>query len=63
MTTHTQGGKRPGAGRPPLPESEQPEAITIRAHKKAVRQFKDHCKARGESHREAFERISKRLKS
>jgi len=58
----TAGGKRKGAGRPPLPASDQPEAVTIKAHPSAVARFKAWCAAKGLSQREAFEQWARRLK-
>lgn len=58
----TAGGKRKGAGRPPLPASDQPEAVTIKAHPSAVARFKAWCAAKGLSQREAFEQWVRRLK-
>ncbi len=56
------GGKRKGAGRPPLPISDQAEAVTIKAHPVLVAQFRAWCIAKSLSHREAFEAWVKRMK-
>ena len=58
----TAGGKRKGAGRPPLPASDQPAAVTIKAHPSAVARFKAWCIAQNLSHRQAFENRVRRLK-
>jgi hypothetical protein len=58
----TAGGKRKGAGRPPLSPQDVPEAITIKAHPSAVARFKAWCAAKKLSHREAFENWARRLK-
>lgn len=58
----TAGGKRKGAGRPPLHASDQPEAVTIKAHPSAVARFKAWCAAKKLSHRAAFEQWARRLK-
>ena len=57
----TAGGKRNGAGRPPLAPEDRPEAITIRAHPSSVARFKAHCAAAGISQRDAFEAWARRL--
>jgi len=56
------GGKRKGAGRPPLNPDDKPEAVTIKAHPSAVARFKAWCAAKGLSQREAFEQWVRRLK-
>lgn len=56
------GGKRKGAGRKPLDPADKPEAITIKAHPSAVRAFRIWAFANGLSHRQAFERIARRLR-
>ena len=53
----TAGGKRKGAGRPPLSPQDVPEAITIKAHPSAVATFKRACREMKLSHRELFEQI------
>jgi hypothetical protein len=58
----TAGGKRKGAGRPPLPPEDKPEALTIRAHPSAVRRFCAWCAAKGLSQRQAFEQLVRRLR-
>ncbi len=58
----TAGGKRKGAGRPPLNPADKPEAVTIKAHPSAVARFKARCAAKKLSHREAFENWTRRLK-
>jgi len=55
----TAGGKRKGAGRPPLSPQDVPEAITIKAHPSAVARFKAWCAAKNLSHRELFEQMIK----
>lgn len=56
------GGKRKGAGRPPLNPDDIPEAVTIKAHPSAVARFKAWCIAKGLSQREAFEAWTRRMK-
>lgn len=58
----TAGGKRKGAGRPPLNQSDKPEAVTIKAHPSAVARFKAWCVSRQLSHRDAFEKLVRSLK-
>ncbi len=56
------GGQREGAGRKPLNAADQPKAVTIKAHSSAVARFKAWCVAKNLSHREAFEKWTRRMK-
>ncbi len=58
----TAGGKRKGAGRPPLPADDRPQAVTVRIHPQLVRRFADWRAARGLSQAEAFANWLRRLK-
>lgn len=58
----TAGGKRKGAGRPPLPAEDRPQAVTVRIHPKLVRRFTEWCAAREISQAEAFANWVRRLK-
>jgi hypothetical protein len=58
----TSGGKRKGAGRPPLNQQDKSKAVTIKAHPTAIARFKAWCLAKGLSHREAFEKWARRMK-
>lgn len=56
----TAGGKRKGAGRPPLPASEQAVAVTMRVRPDIAARFAAWCTLRGVSQSRAFSEWVKR---
>lgn len=58
----TAGGKRPGAGRPPLPAEEQAVAITMRVHPLIAAKFVNWCERKDISQAKAFSAWVRRLK-
>jgi hypothetical protein len=58
----TAGGKRKGAGRPPLPYSEQAVAVTVRVRPSIAARFSAWCAAKGVSQASAFAAWVRRLR-
>jgi len=56
----TAGGKRKGAGRPPLPANEQAVAVTVRVRPAIAARFAAWCTLRGVSQSRAFSAWVKR---
>ena len=49
----TAGGKRKGAGRPPLHAEDRPQAVTVRIHPQLVRRFADCAQLQAQSFKPA----------